>query len=81
VKEEKIFEKNTRKARNTRNTYGQLLYLLVFFCLKKTKKRKRKTFQNTRKARNTRNPNPESISLSLRGAIATKQSLEFATIK
>jgi hypothetical protein len=51
----KIPKKNTRKARNTRNTYSQFLYPLVFFYLKKTKRRKRKIFQNTRNARNTRN--------------------------
>ena len=48
-------KKNTRKARNTRNTLDQLLYPLVSFQVKKINKKIKKILRNTRKARNTRN--------------------------
>ena len=35
LRNEKIFKTNTRKARNTRNTYGHFFYPLVFFRLRK----------------------------------------------
>jgi hypothetical protein len=51
----KIMKKNTRKARNTRNTICYALYPLVSFHLKKMNEKNEKFLTNTRKARNTRN--------------------------
>jgi hypothetical protein len=51
----KIMKKNTRKARNTRNTICYALYPLVSFHLKKMNEKNEKFITNTRKARNTRN--------------------------
>jgi len=55
VNNEKNYEKNTRKARNTRNTICYALYPLVCFHLKKMNEKNEKFLTNTRKARNTRN--------------------------
>jgi hypothetical protein len=55
MRDKKIFKTNTRKARNTRNTHGHLLYPLVFFRLKKRNGKIEENYRNTRKARNTHN--------------------------
>jgi len=53
LRNEKTFKTNTRKARNTRNAHGRLLYPLVFFRLKKRNGEKSKGITQTQERHET----------------------------